>query len=173
MSFSPQESPWAIPVISAIIERDGADGPEILVQTRIAAYDTVYSGSLEIPAGKIDSFENVYDTVVREVKEETGLDITEITPPRSSRTFETSRNDAAMVFQPYCCQQLTKGSISWIGFVFLCKAKGELRAADGETKDVRWMNIKELKTLIETSPDKIFTLQLPVLDFYIRQKLSS
>ena len=173
MSFSVQDSPWAIPVISAIIERDGADGPEILVQTRIAGYDKVYSGSLEIPAGKIDRFENVYDTVVREVKEETGLDITEITPSRNDRIFETPRNDAAIVFQPYCCQQLTKGSVSWIGFVFLCKGKGELQAAEVETKDVRWMNMRELKSLLETSPEKIFTLQLPVLDFYVNQKLAS
>lgn len=165
-----KDSPWAVPVISAIVEREEDGVPQILVQTRVATYDKTYNGCLEIPAGKIDRFENVYDTIIREVKEETGLDIVKITPPREARSFNTPKADEAIGFQPYYCQQLTKGNVSWIGFVFLCKAEGELHAAEGETKDLRWISLADLRELIDSSQDNIFTLQLPVLDYYLRDK---
>ena len=168
--MEPKDSPWAVPVISAIIEREKNGAPQILVRTRIDKYDQLYDGTIEIPAGKIDRFENVYETIVREVKEETGLDVVEINPARETSSFTTSRGDEAIGFRPYYCQQLTKGSVSWIGFVFVCKAKGEPKAAEGETKDLRWISLVDLRKLIDTSSDDVFTLQLPVLDYYLRDK---
>ncbi len=164
------DSEYPVPIISAIIERDSPSGKEILVQTRIAGYDDMYRGTIEIPAGRIERFENIRDAIVREVKEETGLDAIEINPDIPRTELRTSKNDAAIVFTTYCCQQLLRGNIPWIGFVFLCKVKGKLQPAKGETKDPKWMNVNELKVIIENTPEKIFTLQLPVLDYYIKQQ---
>lgn len=167
-----EDSKIAIPVISAIVERDTASGKEILIQTRIAKYDKLYQGTIEIPAGRIEAFENVKETIIREVKEETGLDVIKIIPDPSGKIYTTSRNDKSIVFNSYCCQQLLKGNIPWIGFVFVCKVKdGKLRPAEGETKDLRWIKLAELQDIIKNSPDSIFTLQLPVLDFYLKEHM--
>lgn len=165
-----EKSKTAIPVISAIIERDINGQKEILIQTRIADYDAMYKGTIEIAAGKIESFENIYETVKREVKEETGLDVIKIYPEPSKEIFSTKKGDKAFVFESYCCQQLLKGNISWVGFVFLCKVKGRLQANKNETKDLRWINHTELRKLIDKSPEKIFTLQLPVLGYYLKNQ---
>lgn len=170
--MSPLEnSKVAIPVISAIIERDVEGEKEILIQTRIADYDSQYYGSMEIPAGRIDAFENVSDSIKREVKEETGLDVIEIFPRISGKHFKTSKDDEAFVFQPFCCQQLLKGNIPWVGFVFVCKVTdAEPIPKENETKEIRWMKLHDLEDILRNEPDKIFTLQLPVLDFYLKSQ---
>ncbi len=167
-----EESEVAVPIISAIVERTaGAAKKEILLQTRIAKYDKLYNGSIEIPAGRIGAFENVYETIKREVKEETGLDVIEIIPNEKSKIFTSGRSDASFAFQPYCCQQLLKGNIPWIGFVFIARVtEGKLKPARDETKDLRWTTIEELRKLVNDTPEKMFTLQLPVLDLYRKQQ---
>jgi hypothetical protein len=36
-----------------------------------------------------------------------------------------------------------------------------------EVRDIRWMKTSELRKLIEEMPERIFTLQLGVLDYYL------
>lgn len=63
-----------IPFVGAIIERDSKNGEkEILIQTREKTSDPKYSRTLEIPGGKFRAGESVYETLRREVKEESGL----------------------------------------------------------------------------------------------------
>ncbi len=165
------ESKYAIPVISAIIEKKIKGEPHILIQTRISDYDKEYHGTIEIPAGRIDSFESVYDTIKREVKEETGLDVIEIYPKPETRKYKTIRNDEAIAFETFCCQQIIKGNIPWIGFVFICKVReGDFIPEENHTKDHRWVSLEELESLITKEPDKIFTLQLPVLEKFLRER---
>ncbi|MBU0569974.1 NUDIX domain-containing protein [Patescibacteria group bacterium] len=64
------------PFVGAIIEREVGGEKQVLVQVRQKDADQVYSGSFEIPGGKFRAFEDVYETVRREVKEESGLEIT-------------------------------------------------------------------------------------------------
>ena len=162
-----------IPVISAIIERDYNGETEILVQTRWKPErDPEYSGTLEIPAGWIDRYENVYDAVKREVKEETGLDVIKIKPEVKTK-IHSPKNDGSFAFQPFCCQQQIKGGKPWIGFVFICEVvDAELKENPEETRDINWVNYKVLKKIFEETPEKIFTLQLGVLDFYFNYKES-
>lgn len=68
-------------IVSAIIERERGGEREVLVQTRWKPeQDPQYSGTLEIPAGGIHVYENVYDAITREVLEETGLQIKRFYP---------------------------------------------------------------------------------------------
>ena len=66
------------PAVGAIIEKviDGID--HILIQERSKEDDVSENGLLEIPAGKVREFENVFDALRREVWEETGLKLIEI-----------------------------------------------------------------------------------------------
>jgi len=159
------------PVISAIIERKKNGKKQILVATRWKPKkDPIYSGTLEIPAGHIDEFENVYDTVKREVKEETGLDIIKIKPDIKTKVH-SPKNDGSFAFVPFCCQQQLKNGKPWIGFVFICEvADTEPKENPEETKDIHWIDYGVLKKIFEETPEKIFTLQLGVLDFYFNYK---
>jgi 8-oxo-dGTP pyrophosphatase MutT (NUDIX family) len=163
-----QEVKTNIPVVSAIIERVHNGKTQVLVQTRWKPdTDPLYSGTLEIPAGWIDRYENVYDALRREVKEETGLTITKIKPDTKTQIFETSKDDASFAFIPFCCQQQLRSGSPWIGFVFLCEVEDtEPIAQVGEVRDVRWVDKSDLRVMLAETPDKFFTLQLGALHFY-------
>jgi 8-oxo-dGTP diphosphatase len=160
-----------IPVVSAIIERIREGQKEILVQTRHnPQYEPEYTGTLEIPAGWIDCYESVYDALRREVYEETGLTVTKIHPDERT-SIHTPQNDGAFAFFPFCCQQQIRGGKPWIGFVFLCEVEDkEPNSQTDENKDLRWMKKESLAELFKTSPDKIFTLQLGVIEYYLSKR---
>ncbi len=156
-----------IPVVSAIIERFHNGEIEILVQTRWKPKnDQKYSGTLEIPAGWIDKYENIYDALRREVLEETGLKVLKIKPNIKTKTY-SPKSDGSFAFVPFCCQQQIKGGKPWIGFVFICEADDKDPVPQiSEVKNIKWMKKSDLKKLFEKEPEKIFTLQLGVLDYY-------
>lgn len=162
------ENKTNIPVVSAIIERVRNNETEILIQTRWKPnHDPVYSGTLEIPAGWIDQYESVYDALKREIKEETGLTVTRIKPDIKTKVH-SPKDDGAFAFVPFCCQQQIKGGKPWVGFVFLCEVQdAEPIPQETEVRDIRWVSKSELKRLFTQEPDKFFTLQLPVIDYYL------
>ena len=157
-----------IPVVSAIIERNGAEETEILIQTRWKPEkDPKYSGTLEIPAGWIDRYENVFEALKREVLEETGLQVTKIKPDIKTETF-SPRDDESFSFIPFCCQQQTRGGMPWIGFVFICEVEDKEPVPQGdEVRDIRWIKKSELKKMMAETPERFFTLQLGPLDYYL------
>ncbi len=155
-------------VVSVIIEREHAGEREVLVQTRWKPErDPQYSGTLEIPAGGIHAYENVYEAVRREVREETGLRVTGFSPDIRTKTY-APHDDDCFAFVPFCCQQQLKGGLPRVGFVFLCQVENaEPTPQPNEVRDIRWMNHAELRQIIEETPERIFTLQLGVLDYYL------
>lgn len=164
----PSSFPFNSIMVSALIERETINGIEILLQTRSNTNDSVYFGTLEVPAGHIDKFENVYETVKREVLEETGLTVTEFLDDYKTEEFSTKENDAAFAFQPFICQQYLRGpGWSWIGFTFRCHASGTLKEQIGESSKHRWVHIAQVKKMLEENPNQFFTLQLPLLKYYI------
>ena len=157
-----------IPVAGAIIQRQRNGQTEVLVQTRWKPErDPVYSGTIEMPVGWIENYKDVYDALKREVNEETGLTITKIYPDVRTKTYSL-KNDGAFAFVPYCCHQQIKGGKPWIGFVFLCEvADQEPTAQETEVKDIRWVKKSELKEVFNKNPEKFFTLQAGVFDYYL------
>ena len=159
---------FPVPIVSAIIERERDGELEILVQTRWKPdKDPEYSGALEIPAGTLEKYENVYDALTREVFEETGLRVTGFRPHVRTKTY-AQRGDEAFAFLPFCCQQQTSGK-QRVGFVFVCTVEEKNPVANpDEAKDVRWMKSSELKKLLEQTPELIFTFQLGALEYYLQ-----
>ncbi|MFH1607823.1 MAG: NUDIX hydrolase [archaeon] len=158
---------FSIPVVTAIIERLKDGETEVLIQTRWKPEeDPKYSGCFEMPGGKIREFENIYDALNREVFEETGLKALKISPDSKTKILSPN-NDGSFAFKPFCCHQQIKGGRPWIGFVFICQVKDKepLKQGDG-TKNIYWIKKSKLKQIFEETPEKIFTLQLGVLDYY-------
>lgn len=146
---------------------------EILVQTRWKPdRDPLYSGTLEIPAGGMHVYENVYDAVKREVLEETGLRVTSFYPDVRTKTY-APKDDDCFAFIPFCCQQQLKGGLPRVGFVFLCQVEdAEPVPQHDEVRGIRWIKVVELRKIFEDTPEKIFTLHLGVMEYYLQHDRS-
>lgn len=158
-------------VVSAILFKKDENGVNVFIQTRWKPnINSPYSGMFEIPAGGIDAYENVYEALKREVKEECGLDIVKVINNFQSAIDEPTLGDKAFVFNPFVCQQVlsTRNGLPWIGFVFLCEVEGEIQMQESEAKDPMWVTLDELEKLLRTNSEKIFPLQLPVLKYYLQ-----
>lgn len=77
-----EEKPDAVAVLGIV-----DDGKVVLIkQYRYAIGDYLY----ELPAGLVDEDEDAYDTAIREMKEETGLDFVPMRTEFSNRAFYSS-----------------------------------------------------------------------------------
>lgn len=155
--------------MSAIIERFKNNEWEVLLQTRWKpGEDSKHSGMLEIPGGRIELGEDVYDALKREVSEECGLTIESIKPGKEIVT-EGKFGEVGLAFVPFCGERFI-GS-NYVGFVFVCSAEGRLRRKgliDG--KEPRWMPLAELKRLVQDEPEKLYSYHLSTLKYYVEQK---
>jgi len=158
-------------VVSVIIERERDGDTEILLQTRWKPErDPVYSGTLEIPAGGIHAYENIYNAAKREVWEETGLRVTLFDPDIQTPIYSPKEDDC-FAFMPFCCQQQLKGGIPRIGLVFICRVEDEeVKPNVGEVREAFWLKLDALREIVEKQPEKIFTLQLPVLNYFLKRR---
>jgi 8-oxo-dGTP diphosphatase len=157
-------------IISAILQKIENNETKVYVQTRWKPHTSpTYSGLIEIPAGGIDPYENVYDALSREVQEECGLRIVKVINDYRSEILEPRPNDKAFVFKPFLCQQVleTNNGLPWIGFVFLCEVEGKVKIQKEEAKDPNWLTLVELEEILINNPETIFPLQLPVLKYYV------
>lgn len=144
----------------------------MLVQTRWKPQSSpTYLGVLEIPAGGIDGYENVYDAISREVKEETGLTVVEFLDDDGENTGPLSNRpgDISQAFRPFVCQQMlsSNGGLPWVGFVFRCRVEGSMVRKTDESRDLRWLSLDELESYISEKPEEVFGLQYATLQYYL------
>ena len=100
---------FAIPAVGAIIVKRIGDEEYILVQNRKKNNGDGMDGLLEIPAGKIREYENIFEALRREVWEETGLHLTTIQGEEACRFLDVDGNETIM-FSPYCVTQNLSGA---------------------------------------------------------------
>ena len=158
---------FAIPCVAAIIEKIVNNEKYILIQTRQKEDGAETNGMLEVPAGKIREYENIFEALKREVKEETGLTITRILG--EDRQISNLIGDNEVIsYTPYCVTQNLSGAYSIILNTFLCgEAEGELLTETNESQNIHWIKIEELKKILKNNPEKIFLLHINALQKYL------
>jgi len=165
------EEKFSIPTVAFIVEREDTETPEtqILIQKRFKPEsDPKYTGVYELPAGKIREFEDIRESARRELKEETGLEL-ETLEIAHTETLD-HQGDKSFAFVPFCCEQMLKGPYPYIGFVFLVKAKGEVKETR-EAKEAKWVNTNEIRELIKRG--EFHPYHIGAIRMYLNRKAKS
>lgn len=157
------------PAVSAIIEKV-IDGVEyILVQNRCKEDFKKEEGLIEIPAGKIRAFECIYDTLRREVKEETGLDVIKIYGEEESKKI-TLNGYEVISYEPFSSSQNIYGEYPIMVQSFICKTKGQLLSETNESKNINWVPLTKLKELIQSNSHMFYPMHIETLNKYLKYK---
>jgi mutator protein MutT len=128
---APPPGDW-LEIAVAVVHRRGPSGREVLVARRHEG--AIRGGLWEFPGGKLDHGEGPLDAAIRELREETGLDLA------GARTAATplaisSHHDAAMP-----CER----SIRLRPFLIECPSNAEPRAL--ASAEVRWASVEALRS---------------------------
>jgi 8-oxo-dGTP pyrophosphatase MutT (NUDIX family) len=155
----------------AIVERKGEGGTEVLVQVRDRPGEPRV---LELPGGTLDEFEPILDGLAREVREETGLEVTEILDDAGRIVWTGVRPDGTPgavyeCLRPAFVYQTLRGPFDSIGFFFRCRASGELAERGDLASGHRWVAVAELRRLLAAAPQTFNGLSQAALAFYLRE----
>lgn len=166
-----QNFQYCIPYVGGIIERTVNGEKEVFIQTRWRPNrDPIYSGALEFPAGVLDRpFENVFEALRREIKEETGLNLRSVIGESKTEIFSPKGRETSFAFRPFCCTQQLKGGKPWIGFIFICEVEnGDVVSQEEEVKDGKWIKANELYRIFLENPHELFTLEIGAWEYYFK-----
>ena len=157
---------FIVPCVAAIIEKITNNEKYILIQTRQKEDGAETNGMLELSAGKIREYENIFEVLRKEVKEETGLSITKILG-EDNQISNFIKGNEVISYTPYCITQNLSGAYSIILNTFLCEAKGELLTETNESQNIHWIKIEEFKKILKNNPEKTFLLHVNALQKYL------
>ena len=150
----------------AIIEQEISEERMILIQVRNKPDE---GGKwLELPGGRVEEFESLVSALKREIREETGLEITHI--DGSNTRLEMDSPDANVeCLTSFAVYQTLKGPVDSMGVYFLCQAQGKLLAAGDDTEDIQWMPVRQVAQIMGSGPEKFDWVDRAGLMFYLRQ----
>ncbi|MFD0717655.1 NUDIX hydrolase [Paenibacillus sp. GCM10027626] len=150
----------------AVIERTLNGITEIIVQTRNKPDGPQ---RIELPGGRIEQYESFVSALIREVKEETGLNVVEIEGEDTRvDTVGIDPNFEVECIKPFGAYQTIKGPFDSVGVYFRCKAEGELLKSGDETKKPRWIPIDELRQLMNDDPLQFSDVDRAGILFYLK-----
>lgn len=123
--------------VAAIIERDG----EILFERR--SMDIIEGGKLCLPGGYAEHDETIEETVMREVKEETGYTVTTVKLLTINDVPNPGENHRQNVV-----------------FVYVVEITGDQAAHDQESSELKWYPLNQLPPQSEVAFDHLNYLEL-------------
>ena len=156
------------PAAGGIIERNIDGEIYILLQERDKGNDRE-EGLVEIPAGKIREFENIYDCLRREIFEETGLKVTYIQGEEDAVITE-HKGYKVLNYTPFSCSQNVEGEYPIMVQVFICRADGEALNGSDESRNIRWVSLNDLRNMIRENEDSFYPMHITTLKKYLKSK---
>jgi 8-oxo-dGTP diphosphatase len=147
----------------ALIEREFPDHTALLLQRRDEAG---VPSRLETPGGCLEPYEGILDALRREIREETGLEIVQILDD-PARAVDEGQDGATECLRPCFVYQSLRGPVDSLGFYFRCHAEGTLLERGDESKDLHWMDVRELRRLLEDSPELFNWVDRAALKYYL------
>lgn len=158
---------FSIPGAGGIIIKKIEGKEHILLQERWKPEAPQEHGLIEIPAGKIRAFECIFDTLKREIKEETGLNVVEILGETLSSVYE-GNSYKVINFAPFSCSQNIEGTYPIMVFVFICYVEGDLLPFSNEAKNYKWVLVDKVGELIYRNPELFYPMHVDTLKKYIK-----
>ncbi|WP_430885917.1 NUDIX hydrolase [Fusibacter sp. JL216-2] len=156
---------FSIPGVSGIIEGEVDGEKAILLQTR-SKNKLEGTGYFEIPAGKIREFENIYECLRREIKEETGLDVKEIQGESESSLMKFDDYEV-LGYEPFFCSQNTAGNYPIMVSAFICRVEGEMLKSSDEAESIGFVRLSELRKQLSDNRGKFFPMHIAALEKYL------
>lgn len=160
---------FTIPGVGGIIERcvNGVD--QILLQKRCKEDQLSEYGLIEIPAGKIRAYENIFDCLRREIYEETGLEVQKILGEEESLIVEEN-GYKVLSYKPFACSQNIAGHYPIMVQVFLCSVNGTCVESSNESKHIEWREVESVKRALEKTQNLFYPMHIHTLKTYFAYK---
>lgn len=154
-----------VPNVAAIVL--STDRSAILLQRRDKAGEPV-RGKLEIPGGRWGAGEAPEEAVMREVREETSIELIE--PLSETGRVEISKNRSCGYVHPVAVVNGLEGTYPSLHVVFECVGAGDPVAQPGETADPRWWLIDEIEQLLQDDPGQFVDQTRAMLTVYFQAR---
>ncbi len=156
------------PAAGGIIEKNTNGETYILLQERYKG-NALEEGLIEIPAGKIREFENIYDCLRREIFEETGLEVTYIQGEDEAEIIE-HEGYKVLNYTPFSCSQNVEGEYPIMVQVFICRASGKELDGSDESRNIRWVSLNDLRNMLRDNENSFYPMHISTLNKYLNAK---
>lgn len=160
---------FMIPAATAIVVQNINGVDSILLQERWKNIP-LEDGLLEIPGGKISEYENIFDSLRREVIEETGYSVKKICGEDTSTLIEFNRYKV-LSYEPFASAQNLGETYPIMTQFFICEVEGEKLEETNESKNIKWFSLVEVSLLINQSPEKFYPMHINAIKKYLNEKL--
>lgn len=160
----------AKPGVGGIVIKKEEGIDYILLQERYKEDGGADNGLIEIPAGKIREFENIFDCLRREILEETGLKVTEIMGEKDN-VIVKENGYKVINYNPFTCSQNIEGSYPIMVQYFICKVEGQALEQTNETRNIGWVELKKLKEMLDCSEDRFYPMHVVALKKYLQEMI--
>jgi 8-oxo-dGTP pyrophosphatase MutT (NUDIX family) len=153
--------------VRAVIERETPAGAEIILQIRNKPAEG--SKCIELPGGRIEPYEPFAEALRREVREETGLELTCI---RGLETRIEAPGIGTLVesLAPLAVYQTLQGPVDSLGVYFVCQADGQLLDVGDDTEAIRWVPVQDVIRWLHEDVERFSWVDRAGLLFYLQSK---